>query len=253
MTAAADREILQAGEGEVPTEFREGTVIDNPFVEEPEREQIEQIEQSTELIVQRAQALEISSEDSYQLAGVFLTVELKPMLREIADTFGPIVTAANKAHKAALAQKKRHSEPLLKAEAIVKASMGAYYKEQQEITRQREAERLAEARREAEERALAEAAGLEEMGEAEAAEEIISMPATPVVVKPAPAPPKAAGVSVRTKPKYRIINVAAIDPKFMMPDAKRIAQVVTGMGKDAEQVVGGIEVYEEPVVSARAR
>jgi hypothetical protein len=252
MTAAAAVEGIGSFDGEVPTELREGMVIENPVIE-PELEQIEQLEQSTELVVQRAQAITISNGADYDAAGEFLTAELKPMLKEISDTFGPIITATNKAHKAAVAQKKRHSKPLLEAEEIVKASMGVYHLEQKEIERQAERERLAVARREAEERALAEAAELEEMGEDDAAEEIISMPATPVVVKPAPAPPKTAGVSVRTKSKHRIINVAAIDRKFTMPDEKKIAQVVRSMGKDAEMIVGGIEVYEVPIVSARAR
>ena len=253
MTEQQQHDGIGSFDGEVPTELREGMVIENPVVEPELEPELEHIEQSTELVVQRAQAITISSGADYQAAGAFLTEEIKPVLKEIEATFRPIITAANQTHKAAIAEKKKHDAPLLEAEGLVKAAMGVYHLEQKEIERQAERERLAVARREAEERALAEAAELEEIGEAEAAEEIISMPATPVVVKPAPAPPKTAGVSVRTKSKHRIINVAAIDPKFMMPDEKKITQVVRSMGKDAEMIVGGIEVYEEPIVSARAR
>ncbi|KKL00860.1 hypothetical protein LCGC14_2628320, partial [marine sediment metagenome] len=40
---------------------------------------------------------------------------------------------------------------------------------------------------------------------------------------------------------------------FMMPDEKKIGQIVRSMGADAARLVGGIEVYEEPVIAAKAR
>lgn len=212
----------------------------------------QQVEQQVALVVQHAQAITISSQETYEAAAAFLTDELKPALREIEDTFGPIVKAAHQAHREALAQRKRHEQPLLEAEKIVKRAIGSYHQEQRRIAAQAEAERLRAARQEAEQRALEEAAALERDGHQEAANERLEQPTTPVVNTPAPTAPKAAGTSVRTKTKYRIVDPGKIGPKFMKPDEAKIGKTVRAMGADAEAIVGGIEVYEEPVVAARS-
>lgn len=214
---------------------------------------MEAIEENTELVVQQATAITISDQETYEGAGVFLTGVLKPALQEIERTFGPIVKTAHTAHREALAQRKRHEEPLKKAEKIVKQSMGGYVVEQRRIQAAEEAARQKAAREEAEARQLEEAAALEEAGHIEAAEEKLAAPAIPVVATPAPEAPKAAGTSVTMKTKYRIIDAGAIDRKYMQPDEKKIGQLVRAMGADAAELVGGIEVYEEPVMRAAAR
>lgn len=216
-------------------------------------EEFDAIEASTEMVVTQANAIIITDQDTYEGAGAFLTDVLKPARREIAETFGPIVTAAHATHKAAITQRKRHEDPLIDAERIVKAAMGAYLTEQRRVAAAAEAERMKAAREEAEAATLAEAARLEEAGHTEAAEEMITAPVVPIVSTPPPAAPKAAGVSARMVTKYRIINAAAIAPDYLMPDEKKIGQVVRAMGGDAATLIGGIEVYEEPVIAASAR
>ncbi|HEU01364.1 hypothetical protein LCGC14_1749190 [marine sediment metagenome] len=211
------------------------------------------IEESTALVVTEAQGITITDQDSYGHAGAFLTDVLKPARKEIEATFGPIIKKAHAAHKEATGQRKRHEAPLIEAEKIVKSIMGAYVIEQRRIAAEAEAERLKVAREEAETAALAEAARLEEAGHTEAAAEMITAPVVPVVSAPPPEEPKADGVSARFVTKYRIIDARKITAAFMMPDEKKIGQIVRSMGVDAARLVGGIEIYEEPVIAAAAR
>ena len=212
------------------------------------------IEETTALVVLEAEGFgTIREAHTYEAAGAFLTGSIKPARKEIAATFGPIITAAHATHKEAVAQRRRHEEPLIKAEQIVKAAMGSYVTEQRRITAEAEAERMKAARDKAEAATLAEASRLEEAGHTEAAEEMITAPVVPIVSTPPPAAPKAAGVSTRMVTKYRIINESAIDRAYLMPDEKKIRQVVRAMGGDAARLIGGIEVYEEPVIAASAR
>jgi hypothetical protein len=211
------------------------------------------IEETTALVVLEANGITITDADGYGYAGAFLTETLKPARAEIEATFGPIVKAAHLAHKEALTQRQRHEGPLIKAEHIVKRAMGTYVTEQRRIAAVAETERLRVAREEAEAAALAEAERLEAAGHTEAAEEKITAPVVPVVSAPPPEEPKAAGVSARMVSKYRIIDPSAIDRDYLMPDEKKIGQVVRAMGADAERLIGGIEVYEEPVIAASAR
>lgn len=214
---------------------------------------IEAIKETTELVVAQATAIAITDQDSFEDAGVFLTETLKPALKEIAATFDPIVSAAHTTHKEAVAQRNRHAKPLREAERIVKSAMGGYITEQRRIAAAAETERLRLAREEAETAALAEAERLEAAGHDEAAIELISAPVVPVVSAPPPEAPKAAGVSSRMVTKYRIINASAIAPAYLKPDEKKIGKVVDAFGAEAQDMVGGIEVYEEPVIAASAR
>ncbi|KKK56153.1 hypothetical protein LCGC14_3067370 [marine sediment metagenome] len=211
------------------------------------------IEESTALVVTEAQGITITDQDSYGYAGAFLTDVLKPARAEIDATFGKIIKKAHAAHKEAVGQRKRHEAPLIEAENIVKSIMGVYVIEQRRIAAEADAERLRVAREEAETAALAEAARLEDAGHTEAAEEMITAPVVPVVSAPPPEEPKADGVSSRFVTKFKIIDARKITAAFMMPNEKKIGQIVRSMGADAAQLVGGIEVYEEPVIAAKAR
>lgn len=218
----------------------------------PPEVDFDQVEEHVELVVAQARRISIDSQEAYEAAASFLTDELKPALREIDDTFGPIVRAAHKAHQEALQQRRRHEEPLQEAERIVKAAMVKYSDEQERIAAEQERQRLAEARKAAEDTAVEEAARLERDGHQDAAEERLAQPVMPVVTTPAAPRPKAAGVSTRKVTKYRIVDESKIDRKFLQPNKSKIRGLVNSMGADAEAIVGGIEVYEEGAVAARS-
>lgn len=212
-----------------------------------------QIEEESALVVQQAQALEISDAAGFEAAGAFLTKVLKPTLKKIEATWRPMQRAADANKKAILDQRRELENPVLEAERITKAAMGDWTMEERRIAAAAERERQAEARRIAEEEKLAAAAHLEDQGHAEAAEERLEAPTVPVMATPAPEPAKAKGVSARTVWKHRTIDEAAVNRAFLTVDEKKIAATVKQLGADAVAIVGGIEVFEEPVISGRAR
>lgn len=210
-------------------------------------------EHASEVVATAAAFHAIEDHATYNQAAAFLTDTLKPALDELEATFGPIVKKAHEAHKEAIAQRRRHEQPLLEAQRIVKGAMGAFVTAERARAEAEEAERLRKAREEREAAQLAEAERLEEAGHHEAAKEKIAAPTVPVVTTPAPAPPQAEGVTTRMVTKYRIVDEAAIGRKYLKPDTTKIGQVVRAMGADAVELVGGIEVYEEPVTAVRGR
>ncbi len=212
----------------------------------------EQVIQQALEVIEQARAITIANDEDYEAAGVFLLESVKAVRREINETFDPVVKAAHHAHKEAVAAKRKLTDPLDIAERVVKAAMGTYYQAQQAQIRKAEQQRLNAAREEAEARQLEEAVALEDGGHTEAAAAVLEQPVAPVVTAPVPKAPKAAGTSVQMVTKFRIIDAAQIDRKFLMPDEKKIRQIVSSFGADAAEMVGGIEVYEQPSVSARA-
>ena len=64
--------------------------------------------------------------------------------------------------------------------------------------------------------------------------------------------PKAEGASRRGTWKYRVVDESKVDRKFLMLDESKIAKQCKALGKDAEEIVGGIAVYWEADLSIRA-
>ena len=203
--------------------------------------------------VELAGDIVIENDDDLLAIADLLTGTIKPALQEIERTFRPMQRKTDEAHKEVCAQRKRHEQPLLSVETKAKAAIGAYHQEQERIEREAEAQRLEEARKAAEDQAVEEAARLERDGHQEAADERLAQPVTPVITAPAPQRAKPAGMSVRTKPDFRIVDESKIGRAFLQPNTKKIRQAVTMAGADAAELVGGIEVYEKPIVSASAR
>jgi len=236
-----------------PEIAREAVKLDaamgQPAVEDPVTEEWgEQLD----LVVRQAEQITVVDDESNAAAGAFLTDVIKIALADLADTFDPIDDAQKAARKVTIAARKKHEQPLLDAQRIIKAAMGTYWTEQERIRKAAEAKRLDDARREAEDRAVEEAARLEANGQQEAAEERLAAPVAPVVTAPALEAPKVEGVSVRTNTTFRVTNEAKIGRDYLKVDTVKIGKMVRAMGVDAERLVGGIEVYSEPVVAARS-
>jgi hypothetical protein len=210
------------------------------------------------------EALEIRNQETYVTAAEGLK-SLAALRKEIDSTFDPIIQKAYQTHKEALAQKKRFTEPLEKVETLIRRRIGTWQAEQERIRRQQEEEerrrRLAEAeaeqRRIAEERALAEAAKAEADGDKETAElylkpEVIETFKPPLMVEPVILPeaaPKVEGISGRQVWKFRIINQALIPREYLIPDEKKIGQIVRAM--KGETRIPGVEAYCEETVAVR--
>jgi len=188
------------------------------------------------------------------------------MEKEVGAAFDPIVDAAHKAHKIAVAKRAEVLEPLTRAKRFLAGCIGGYDQEQERIRRveeerlrreqrEREAAEAVRLRKEAEDRALAEAQWAVELGDRDLAEAILDAPV--VVEAPAPVPvivPSAVqrtqGVAARTTWKFRIENEALIPREYLMADEKKIGGIVRAM-KGATRIPG-VVAYEEAGVSFRS-
>lgn len=243
-----------------------------------EREIIE-VEQKSLTIVDRAKMVKIIDAETYTAAGS-LWKAIKDMMKEVADTFDPLIEANHRAHKAALEKKAKFYGPLEAAYRSVKGLMSAYDQEQErirqaeqrrleEIARKEEAERRRvelerlEAERKAEEARLMEAAAAAEaagdkqqaedmaaaaiaateMAKQEAAAIQAEKPYTPPVILPKATPKLDGGPVYRTVKKFRIVNESLIPRQYMIPDMVKIGGVVRALGLSAN--ITGVEIYEE--------
>ncbi len=207
-----------------------------------------EIVQKTDSAIEEAEGFKIESPDVYEAAGMFLK-GLKAIQKEVNDTLDPVIKSTNTAHKEALSAKKKHTEPLKKAEQIVKGKMATYATEQERVRRDEERKLQVEARKREEERLLKEAEQAEAEGDTDAVEELLEEPvvAPPVVL--ASTTPKVAGISYTTVWKFRIKNPAGIPDKYKLIDEVKIGKIVKAMKDQTD--IPGVEVYSEQSVRAR--
>lgn len=199
-------------------------------------------------VTKRASGLVVNDDGSLAHAGDFLR-QIKTVRNNIAETFDPVIEQAHKAHKTAIAAKKKFDDPLAEAEKVVKCKMGRYADDQERKRREEEARIRAEQAKLEEERRLQEAIELEKQGEKEQAEEVLAAPApAPVVVLPS-ATPKIAGVTMKTVVNFRVIDPAKIPDEYWVLDESKIGGVVRALGMQAN--IPGVEVYETKQVAGR--
>lgn len=207
---------------------------------------------SSEALTYPAKAQEIKVRDQVSLdtANAFLR-GIKGLLGKIAETFDPIIKQAHEAHRAAIEQRKKHEEPLLQAERIIKTEMGRYLTEQARI-RQEAEEKARREVAEAERRRLdamqaaidAENAGKTEEAEKHFEEAIAIEPPKPAI----PEPVKAQGTFLRKEAKWRVIDLAVVPREFLTLDRAKVEQVFRIQRE--KMAIPGIEVYfDETVVS----
>lgn len=98
-------------------------------------------------IIEQAGRLVIKCQTDLETAKDLISNVIKALKREMDDTFDGIIAKAHAAHKEAVAQKKRHYEPLEAAERQIKQKMGVYLDEQDRIRREEEARARAEEER----------------------------------------------------------------------------------------------------------
>lgn len=199
----------------------------------------------------QAKLMIIYDDKSLKGANNFLGV-VKGLIKEVRDTFNPIVDKTHKAHKEAVIQKKKYEIPLLEAEKIIKLQIASYLSEQERIRKEKEEE----ARKEEEERKrvaeekLKEAQVALNSGDAKEAERILDeeIPVSEIFIPPPP-PPKLEGTSVRKIPKWRCININEVPRDMLVLDSVKITRLVK---ESRGQVrIPGIEVYFEDSVAMR--
>lgn len=208
---------------------------------------------SSEALTYPAKAQEIKVRDQVSLdtANAFLR-GVKGLLGKIAETFDPIIKQAYEAHRAAIEQRKKHEEPLLQAERIIKVEIGRYLTEQARI-RQEAEER---ARREAAEterrrlEAMQAAIDAENAGKAEEAEKHFEEAITIEPPKPAiPEAVKAQGTFLRKELKWRIVDLTVVPREFLALDRAKIEAIFRIQRE--KMSIPGIEVYQDEIVVSR--
>lgn len=192
-----------------------------------------------------ARAFVVDSNEKYLAADAnqFALQSLEKLI--VGDFAGPKQKAAE-AHKAICYQEKGHLAPVQEARRLYKGKMYDWQQTQERLRQEKERELQEKSRKLAEEHALAEAEMAEAAGDKSAADAIISAPMEVPTVIVAKAVPKTATV-LRKIHKWRVKDSMKINRAFLTTDEPKIGQVVRSMGKDAEAIVGGIEVFQQGV------
>ncbi len=209
---------------------------------------------------ERARAVVIVTDRDFESAGELLR-DVKSLRQEIHAHHNPMIEAASRAHKLAIAARKKLDEPLDMAEREIKRRMGDYRDEQERIQREEQRRLEAEARAREEERRLAEAEALEAEGRAAEAERVLDeepvLIETPVI---APPTPKVSGVSMREKwtaevvDKAAFVRACAANPSLLalvVPDSAALNRMAGAL--KSELHIDGVKVRREQVVAARGR
>ena len=199
---------------------------------------------------ERAAVVEITTPVGYENAGAEL-VRVSRFIKRIVDLFEPSKKRAHEAHQAICGLEKQFLGYAREVEQAWKSAMAIYQRQEQEELRRQEAEVQAQLRREQEDRQIAQAEILEAQGHKEEAQAVLAQP----VIVPAVRMERtvAAGVSTRQRWTYRIIDPGKITRPYLEPSDKRIRAQVQALGKDAEKVVGGIEVLQDTLMVVRSR
>lgn len=196
-----------------------------------------------------AETMLINSSEEYQIATEFL-IKCRQSRKKIDEFCDPVISAAHDAHKAALAQKRKLTDPVLVAEKIITPKINAYRQEQDRIRRAEEERLRLEAQKKAEEERLAQAIEAEKQGDQLSADILVETPVVAAPVFVAPTVPKVEGISDREVWKFKVVNPALVPNEYKIIDESAIGKVVRAL-KDRTSIPG-IQVYPEKVLSVRA-
>ena len=157
---------------------------------------LEQLKKDALGFPERAKRIIIHNATTLTFANDFLQ-SIKLLMKEIAETFNPIIKKAHEAHKEAVTKKKEHEAPLIEAERTIKLHIGSYLEEQAKIRREAEEKaRKEEERQKEEDRILAEAKVLEDSGKEEEAQSLQAEIPLPARIE-IPPEPEAKGLSLK--------------------------------------------------------
>lgn len=203
-----------------------------------------ELEAEVDLMVTNARDFSIMTAADMVQAGELWNA-IKDIRAKVAETFGPIKEKTHAAWKEAVAQEKRHDEPLAEAQRGIKGKMIAYDRQQEAIRRVEQAKAEAEAKRKSEEEALELAAELEKAGLKQEAAFAVEFPEEPPQVIIPKATPKIEGFVIRTHWTFDVIDHNSVPREFLCVDLVKIGQVVRAM-KGATNIPG-IRAFEEKI------
>ena len=214
-------------------------------------QRIVKLQERTLSLSQAVIQITVNDSETMKKANDFL-VNIKTLRKEVAETFNPIIEKAHLTHKEAVAQKKRHEEPLKEAEQILKLRVSGYLAELEK--KRREMERLLKEEEERIEREKAEnlkkAQEAIESGDTKTATELIekSESVLPTVEVPREEPlPE--DTQIRKIWKWEVTDLNAVPREFLVPDNAKITKEVRALKEKAK--IPGIRIYQESSVAVR--
>ena len=208
---------------------------------------IKEIAEKTNSIIEQGSSIKIIESGTLKIASEILR-SIKLFIVEVKNTFEPMKKKAWEAHKEIVAQEKKHLKPLEEVEKNIKQKMGRYHHEEEERINKEKEKIRQELKLLEEERKIKEALLFEEVGNVEKAEEILN---SEIIIPEVFTENKTniPGVSYTKIYKFRIIDVDQIPRKLLIPDEKRIGQIVRALKEDAK--IPGVEVYFESSVKSK--
>ena len=214
-------------------------------------QRIVKLQERTLSLSQAVIQITVNDSETMKKANDFL-VNIKTLRKEVSETFNPIIEKAHLTHKEAVAQKKRHEEPLKEAEQILKLRVSGYLAELEK--KRREMERLLKEEEERIEREKAEnlkkAQEAIESGDTKTATELIekSESVLPTVEVPREEPlPE--DTQIRKIWKWEVTDLNAVPREFLVPDNAKITKEVRALKEKAQ--ISGIRIYQESSVAVR--
>lgn len=207
------------------------------------------IEGSTALV--RAKSLIVQSSTSYQEAMSFGN-EINRRIVQIKEFSAIDKDAAYKTWKDFCEKEKKALTPFLAAKDLIDSVCSAWRRAEKERAEKEVAEARAKAMKAAEEERLRVAEQMEKASKPEQALKILEAPIVPKpIIIPAAAIPIVHGTFYRENWKARIVDESLIPREFLIPDEKKINQIVKAM-KSATRIPG-VEAYCEEVTARRAK
>lgn len=206
-----------------------------------------QLEKKVGDIVAQANALVIVTPSDYEVAGGML-VGTKNVLKVIDDMYDEIIADANRTHKNACAKKASYATPVKGVKLTLNNKMGKWVHDQEELRKIEEVKAQKAAQTSVDNSTLQQAEALENAGKHDEAQALLNKPPVAPPAVSAPAAPKAKGTSVRKRYLHRVVNPIRIPREYLMLNDSKIRQMVTAHGKLAEQMIPGIEVWEDTKV-----
>lgn len=219
--------------------------------------QEEQMGQEVSRIEQAANAVVITNDADYEKAGALLT-GIKTQQKTVKDFFEPMRKTTKAAYDSVLSRRKDMTDPLDKAEKVIKAKMGNYQQEAERRRREHE-EKLRRAAETEREKAFDAAVAAEASGDALGAEmammEAEVMDDAAAVVTVHVAAPKAKGVSTRVG--YEITGIdmdkvpVSVAGMVIRPVDEKAVMAIIKASKGQIQIPG-ITYKETAIISAKS-
>ena len=174
---------------------------------------LQKLKEETGDIVLQAKSVSVRSDKGYEAAAEFL-LGVKKLGTQIEDHHEPMRVKTYEAYQEVLKARKRLLAPVKEAETILKRAMSVFLSKRIEKQAKIE-ERIKEG-------------GRGQITEA----------------------PKPTGVATRLVWRWEVTDPDKIDRNFLMVDESAISTVVTALGNEAPESVGGIRVWQEPQIAA---